>query len=86
MKQPGESAHLYYDPDDQVDVEEGDYLRTGTGRLYLITGVRVQESGKHAGRYHLDCVVMERHHLTEPDAAVHTVVWYPRGETRRSKT
>lgn len=84
MKAEWEQAALFYDTPNEV--VEGDYLRTGTGRLYLITEVRVQQAGKHAGRYHLKTTVMPSDRVIEPDAAVHTVNWYPRSHTRRSST
>lgn len=76
MKRPGESAYLYYDG--AAPCTEGDYIRTPTGRTYLIEHVRVQEKGKHAGRQHLRTVVMEPGHQPEPDAVVHPIFWYRR--------
>jgi hypothetical protein len=84
VKQPGEQAGLYYDA--PFRVHDGDYLRTGTGRLYLIEDVRVQEGGVHAGRQHLKVVVMEPDHVIPDDAKVHTVNWYPRRETRKARS
>lgn len=76
MKKPGESASIYYDG--WAQVAEGDYLRTPTGRTYLVTHVRVQERGIHKGRQHLQTVVMEPDHQTETDAVVHPLHWYQR--------
>jgi hypothetical protein len=76
VKQPGEQARITYDS--TARVREGDYIRTTTGRTYLVTGVRIQERGVHAGRQHLDTVVMEPDHITEPDAHVFPVYWYRR--------
>lgn len=76
MKKPGESAAIYYDGWQQV--EEGDYLRTPTGRTYLVQHVRIQAKGKHVGRQHLSAVVMEPDHVPEPDARVHPLYWYRR--------
>lgn len=76
MKAPGEPAKLYFDGWEQC--EEGDYIRTRTGRTYLITKVRVQEKGKHAGRQHLQTIVMEKDHQPEPDAKVIAIYWYKR--------
>lgn len=80
MKAPGESAAITYDG--WQSVEQGDYLRTQTGRTYLVQDVRVQTRGKHTGRQHLSCVVMAPDHQPEPDATVHPLYWYPR--TRRN--
>jgi hypothetical protein len=80
-KAPGEPAYLYYDG--FVLVEEGDYIRTPTGRTYLIRHVRVQARGKHKGRQHLQTTVMAPDHVTEPDAVIHAIAWYPRGPARR---
>jgi hypothetical protein len=68
-------AALHYDS--AVPVVEGDYIRTGTGRTYLVQAVRVQQRGKHAGRQHLTTVVMEPCHDTG-DATVHLLHWYRR--------
>lgn len=76
MKRPGEPARLYLDSRDRI--EPGDYVRTRTGRTYLVTAARVQERGKHAGRQHLQTVVMEPGHVAEPDATVHMCYWYRR--------
>ena len=76
MKAPGEQAALYYDG--WAPVAPGDYIRTGTGRTYLVEGVRTQERGKHAGRQHLATVVMAADHQPEPDATVHPLHWYRR--------
>lgn len=76
MKAAGQPAALYYDGAAPVAV--GDYIRTRTGRTYLVTGVRVQERGKHAGRQHLATVVMAPDHVPEDDATVHPIWWYAR--------
>lgn len=76
MKRPGEHARLYYDSD--TPVAEGDYVRTSTGRLYLVTFARVQTAGKYAGRQHLVTIIMDPDHEPEPDAVVHPLYWYPR--------
>jgi hypothetical protein len=75
VKGPGEPAALYYDG---PPVEPGDYIRTPTGRTYLIDGVRVQERGKHAGRQHLATTVMPADHDPELDATVWMLRWYRR--------
>jgi hypothetical protein len=76
VKRPGEPAKLYYDSD--VVAEPGDYIRTPTGRQYLVEHVRVQTRGKHAGRQHLRTIVMEPGHVCEQDARVHKIQWYRR--------
>lgn len=79
MKAPaGAEVALYYDG----HADEGDYLRTPSGRTYLLVGVRVQERGKNAGRLHLRAVVMAADHTPEPDARVRLIHWYRR-ERRR---
>jgi hypothetical protein len=77
MKQPGEPASLYIDT--VARVAEGDYIRTPTGRTYLVQSVRVQERGAHAGRrQHLKTVVMEPGHPFEDDDTIHDIIWYKR--------
>lgn len=75
-RRPGEHARLYYDG--ATPVEEGDYIRTTTGRLYLVTFARVQQAGKYAGRQHLITVVMDPDHEPEDNATVHPLHWYRR--------
>jgi hypothetical protein len=77
----GERVWLTYDSPDVL--EPGDYLRTGTGRTYLIDSVRVQRAGKHAGRQHLICTVMPDDHTPETDARVAEIRWYPRRKASR---
>lgn len=79
MRKPGEHARLYYDGFQTV--EEGDYIRTPTGRTYLVTFARVQTAGKHAGRQHLVTIVMDPDHVPEPDAKIHPLHWYTRGKS-----
>ena len=55
----GELVKISYDAPKGVTLELGDGLRTPTGRTYLIVGLRVQDKGKHRGRYHLQCAVGE---------------------------
>jgi len=76
VKRPGEHARLYYDG--ARPVEEGDYIRTPTGRTYLVTFARTQTKGKHAGRQHLVTIVMDPDHQVEEDATVHPIHWYRR--------
>lgn len=76
MRAAGGLALLYYDG--AAPVSEGDYIRTGTGRMYLVQTVRVQQAGKHTGRQHLITVVMPNDHEPEPDATVHPIRWYRR--------
>lgn len=37
----------------------GDHLRTPTGRQYQVISVRIQKDGKHRGRQHLRCLVVD---------------------------
>lgn len=73
----GSHVRLHYDS--ATLVEEGDYLRTESGRLYEVIGVRVQERGKHAGRQHLTAIVSRG---APDDARVHPLHWYSRRATR----
>lgn len=85
----GATVKIYLDL--RVEVTPGDIIETGTGRRYGVLTVRTQERGKHRGRQHLQCVVVE------PDAqpnlraklhgdgfdlepgAIHRIRWYSRG-------
>lgn len=68
-RQPGEPASLYVDLYEYV--EDGDYIRTPSGRQYLVQSVRIQKTGKHVGRQHLKTVVMEPDHQPGDDAVIH---------------
>jgi hypothetical protein len=81
VKPPGSLVRLYYDG--RVTLQESDYLRTTTtGRLYRVHSSRVQTKGKHAGRQHLWCVVMEPGHKPPFDAVVAPIQWYARNRRR----
>jgi len=74
----GSEVGLYYDSR-EYRVAEGDYIRTATGRTYLVISVRVAERGKHAGvRQHLRCIVVDFDHPQEGDR-VYPLQWYRRG-------
>lgn len=76
----GAVVRIYVDLLDQV--AQGDIIQTGTGRRYSVIGVRVQKRGKHAGRQHLQCLVVANDWLPEtpePGAKMHTIQWYKRG-------
>ena len=70
----GAAVGIYVDLVDEVAV--GDVIQTQTGRRYLVLGRRVQLRGKHVGRQHLRCVVVERGDLAS--ACVHEIRWYRR--------
>lgn len=64
-------------------VSTGDLIETQSGRRYMTVGVRVQQRGKHVGRQHLRCVVIDRDDVC-PSAmvgrAVHKIHWYKRAK------
>lgn len=70
-------------------VGAGDIIETESGRRYRVLVVREQTRGKHIGRQHLRCLVVDA--AVEPDAmvyagqdgetragCVHTIRWYVR--------
>lgn len=76
-------------------VNEGDVIKTSTGRGYRVLEVRVQWRGKNAGRQHVTCVVLPGDWLElvgsvggnevlrlSPNAWVHSINWYPRSRKR----
>ncbi len=78
MKAPaGALVGIYYDG---RDLHRGDWLRTPTGRCYEVVSVRVQARGKHVGRQHLRCLVVNG--WRPPSARVLPLHWYPRGHRR----
>lgn len=52
----GAAVKLYVDLAARVAVD--DVIETTSGRRYQVLGVRVQQRGKHAGRQHLQCLVL----------------------------
>jgi hypothetical protein len=73
----GAEVGLYYDA--RRDVAVGDVVETTrTKRRYLVMKVRRQERGRHAGRWHLRCVVLPPDADVDPDAVIHPVRWYRR--------
>jgi hypothetical protein len=78
MAPVGREVGIYYDG---ARLEPGDGLRTPTGRLYLVTAVRVQRRGGHIGRQHLRAVVAE---APAPDGVrVLPIHWYRRQRRKR---
>ena len=70
----GSVVRITYDSD-WYPVCPGDALVSGTGRVYVVDRARQQLTGKHAGRWHLACVVAE---AVPEGARVHVLRWYPR--------
>ena len=75
----GADVGLYVDLVSQV--ETGDVIQTHSGRRYLVTNVRVQLRGAHAGRQHLRCVVGPEDTLPA-SGVLHSIRWYRRGKRR----
>ncbi len=59
-----------------------DVIETGTGRKYWVLAVRVQQKGKHAGRQHLACLVLDLSRNDEGTNRIHHIRWYKRGRKR----
>lgn len=82
MRAPGERAVLSpYDAGPDRVVEQGDYIRTTTGRTYLVEAVHHVRSAV-VGRLRLTTTVMPADHEPEPDAVVHPLHWYSRNPQR----
>ena len=78
MKAPsGAIVSIYYDS--PVSVEFGHYIRTSTGRTYLVVEVRQQKKGIHRRRKHIKALVMEEGFEIPKNSVVHPLYWYPRG-------
>lgn len=71
----GSTVGLYVDL--AAPVEPGHVIETQTGRRYGVTSVRVQMRGRHIGRQHLRCIVLEAGQEIG-DAVVHRIRWYSR--------
>lgn len=60
-----------------------DTIETQTGRRYVVMAVREQQTGKHAGRQHLTCVVIaDGDFVDEPGVQTHKIRWYKRNGRR----
>lgn len=78
-------------------VVPGDVIQTQSGRRYGVLNLRVQMRGKHAGRQHLECVVLDVGESIGFDGpwrrlvggegdklgTLHTIRWYKRQAKRR---
>lgn len=79
----GATVRIYVDLVARVAV--GDVIETTSGRRYEVLGARVQERGEHAGRQHLQCLVMSRDWHPEPGTRIHEIRWYPRDGSKRRR-
>lgn len=77
----GDTCYLYIDA--AMSLEKGDYVVTPTGRTYEVLTVRVQQRGKHAGRQHLNVIVLDPAAPKDPDAYVLHLHWYSRNRGAR---
>jgi len=74
----GAIVSLYVDLVAPVAID--DIIETHTGRLYRVLAVRVQQRGKHAGRQHLRCLVLDGDD-TAVGSTIHRIRWYKRGRS-----
>lgn len=58
-------------------IDEGDVIRTQTGRSYRVVESRRQTRGKHVGRWHLRVLVVEPESVTADDRVIE-IWWYSR--------
>lgn len=71
----GSLVRISYDSPHEVAM--GDYLSTTTGRTYVVATVRRQEKGKHRGRWHLLCAVVDSVPPgTSKGGTFHPLRWY----------
>jgi hypothetical protein len=79
----GATVRLYVDLVARVAVD--DVIETASGRRYQVLGVREQQRGHHAGRQHLQCLVMGPEWHPEQGTRIHEIRWYPRGGSKRRR-
>ena len=60
-----------------------DVIETQSGRKYWVLHVRVQEKGKHKGRQHLSCLVLDPTRNDEGSNRIHKIRWYKRSKRKR---
>jgi hypothetical protein len=78
-KPPGSIVSLYFDS--PTLMREDDVIRTESGKCYRVVSNRVQERGKHVGRQHLTCRVIEEAEVTADDFVM-PIYWYARPRRR----
>lgn len=76
---PGAIVAIYYDG---TTLAAGDWLRSPSGRTYAVMVIRVQQRGKHRGRQHLRCVVLEHDADAPEGTVVRPIHWYARSKHR----
>lgn len=84
----GAIVRLYVDLVARVKID--DVIETQSGRGYRVLSAREQERGKHAGRQHLQCLVLTA--AWQEDAVawaewmgfstIHQIRWYKRAPSR----
>lgn len=81
MKAPvGAIVSIYFDAGD-TEVGPVDVIETSrTKRHYWVLAAKRQTKGKHAGRYHLQCLVLGDDWATVvgTDPRIHVLHWYKR--------
>jgi hypothetical protein len=77
----GAIVKLYVDLAAQV--VPTDVIETQSGRRYWVLEVRVQQKGKHKGRQHLACLVLDPSKNDEGTNRVHRIRWYKRTKKKR---
>lgn len=78
MAPAGSIVKLYVDLAEEVS--PCDVIETGTGRKYWVLNVRVQAKGKHRGRQHLACLVLDPDRKDEGENRIHKIRWYKRAK------
>ena len=85
----GAIVGLHVDLRERVSVD--DVIETRTGRRYAVLAVRMQGRGKHAGRQHLRCIVIDPEADYDAliarfgvNAKLHRIRWYTRKKGRGS--
>jgi hypothetical protein len=75
-KPEGSVVRIYFDGARRL--EEGDALQTPTGRTYLVVANRIQQRGKHKGRQHLACLVIDAGAAALEPGRIFPLYWYKR--------
>lgn len=69
----GSVVSIYYDSPRAITI--GDVLYTPTSRMYLIVELRVQARGRHVGRKHLRCMIVDKPPV---GCSMFPLFWYAR--------
>lgn len=77
VKPEGSNVTLFYDTNKFVS--PGHYIRTSTGRTYVVRSMKRVKDGPNGRRLSLSCIVVSPNEPeTHPSPVIHNLWWYRR--------